>query len=79
MCKYFKTFTENNFTLISSWESKGLSNENISFTKTSNYDQSPRIVYDNARIKLVFNGNLLKQYKITYNHGPIVNIYVVLD
>ena len=35
------------------------------------------MVYDNARINVKFNGNLLKQNKVTYNHGSIVNIYVV--
>ena len=43
----------------------------------SNYDAVPKIVYDNARIKVKFNGNLLKQNKTTYNYGPIVNIYTV--
>ena len=37
----------------------------------------PRIVYDNASINVKFNGNLLKQNKTTYNHKPIVNIYIV--
>ena len=54
-----------------------MSNEKISSTKTSNYDQSPKLIYDNARIKLNFSGDLLKQDKITYNHGPIANIYIV--
>ena len=36
----------------------------------------PRLVYDNARIKLNFSGDLLKQDKITYSLG-IVNIFVV--
>ena len=60
MYRYFKTFVESGFTFISSWESKGLSNEKISSTKTSNYDQSPRLVHENARIKLTFSGDLLK-------------------
>ena len=77
MYRYFKTFTENNFIFISLWESKGLSNGKIGSTKTSNYDHSLRLVYDNARVKLNFRGDLLKQDKITYNHKPIVNIYVV--
>ena len=77
MYKYFKTLVEGGFTYISSWESKGLYNEKISPTKTSNYDQCPRLVYNNAKIKLNFSGNFLKQDKITYSHGPIVNIYVV--
>ena len=59
--KYFKNFTENYLIFISSWESKGLPNEKIGSTETSNYDQSRGLVYYNARI----------------NHGPIVNIYVV--
>ena len=77
MYKYFKTFIENNVTFISSWESKGLSNQKVSSTKTSNYDQSPRLVYHNARIKLNFSGSILKQDKITYSYGPIVNIFAV--
>ena len=77
MHKYIKAFVENNSTFISSWESKGLSNEKIVSTKTSNYDQSPSLVYNNARIKLKLGRDLLKQNKITYNHRPIVNIYLV--
>ena len=77
VCKHFKTFTENNLILIFSWESKGLSNEKIVSTKTSNYEKSPRLVYNNARIKLRFSRSILKQNKVTYSHGPIANIYVV--
>ena len=32
---YFKKFIENNFTFISLWESKGLSNEKVGSPKTS--------------------------------------------
>ena len=28
-------------------------------------------------MKLTFNGDFLKQNKVTYNHGSIVNIYIV--
>ena len=45
---------------ISSWESKGLSNEKIGSTKTSNYDQTPGLVHDNAIIKLRFARSILK-------------------
>ena len=62
---------------ICPWESKGLSNEKIGSTKTSNYDQSPGIIYDNATIKLRFARSVLKQNKVTYNHRPKVNIYIV--
>ena len=54
-----------------------MSNEKNSSSKTSNYDQSLRLIYNNARIKLSFNTDLLKQDKVTCNHGPIVNIYIV--
>ena len=60
MHKYFKTFIENNSAFISSWESKVLSNEKIGSTKTSNFNQAPRLVYDNARIKLKFIADLSK-------------------
>ena len=53
-----------------------MSNEKISSTTTSNYNQAPKPVYDNARIKLSFITNLLKKDKVTYNHGPMVNIYI---
>ena len=36
-----------------------------------------KLVSDNARIDVKCNGNLLKQNKVTHNHGPIVNIYIV--
>ena len=77
MYKYFKTLVKGSTTYISSWESKGLSNEKISSTTTSKYNQAPSLAYDNVRIKLKFVGDLLKQDKITYKHGPIVNIYIV--
>ena len=77
MYKYFRTSVKGSSTYVSSWESKGLSNEKISSITTSNYNQAPSLAYDNVRIKLKFVGAILKQDKITYNHGPIVNIYIV--
>ena len=72
MYKYFKTVGNE----ISSWESKGLYSEKISSVTTPDSPVS-KLIYDNARIKVKFNGDLLKQNKVTYNHGPIVNIYIV--
>ena len=34
-------------------------------------------MYLNARLEVKFNGDFLKQDKVTCNHGPIVNIYIV--
>ena len=77
MYKYFKTSVKGSTTYISSWESKGLSNEKISSITTPSYNQAPSLVYDNVKIKLKFVGSLLKQDKITYNNGSIINIYIV--
>ena len=68
----YKNFESTN-NKISSWESKGLSSEKI----TSYNNRVPELVLDNARIKLRFTGVPLKQDKVTYNQGPIVNIYTV--
>ena len=35
------------------------------------------LVYYNARIKTPFSREFLKQDKVTYNHGPIVNVCIV--
>ena len=61
---------------FASWKSKGLFNEEISSVTNSN-GAAPKIVYDNPRIKVKFNRNILKQNKPTYNYGPVVNIYIV--
>ena len=62
---------------VSSWKSKGLSDENFFFTVTSTDKFATKTIYDNARIKVRLNDDLLRQNQVTYNHGPIVNIYVV--
>ena len=53
-----------------------MSNEKINFVTTS-YGRVSKLVYDNARIKVRFNGDLLKLNTVTCNHGPIVNIYIL--
>ena len=72
MYKYFKKIgsTEN----ISSWESKGLSNEVI---KPPDNTLAPELSYSGKKMKVKFTGSCLKQYKITFNHEKIVNIYIV--
>ena len=80
--KYFKKIssTEN----IVEWESKGLSNEEITSTTTSNNNNNnnnnksaTNLIYSNARLRVKFNGHFLEQNKVIYNHGAIVNIYTV--
>ena len=61
------------------WKSKVLSDENIISTATSTDKSATKTVYDNARIKIKFNGDLLRQNQVTYKHGPVVNIYIVYE
>ena len=78
MHKYLKTVTPNNkITEILPWESNELSNEKISSIITSNYSLVPNLINRSARLKAQFHGRFLKQYKVTYTHGPIANIYIV--
>ena len=65
---------------ISSWKSKGLSNETIKPPATSNSSLSPLIDYLDNKIRLKFNGGCLKQQnRPVYTHSTIVNIYTVYE
>ena len=72
MNKYLKKIV--NTKKISSWESKELSDKKINSIKTSEYNVNPKLRYVNARMRLEFTGNCLKQDKATYTHGTIVKI-----
>ena len=68
--KYFKLIT--NTLSILSWQSKGLSTENIDPPTTS---LSPSINYVGNKIRVKFTGSCFKQSnKLTYTHGKVVNI-----
>ena len=64
---------------VTSWKSKGLSDEKIILTVTSTDTSATKTIYDNARIKVEFAGDLLRQNQVTYNHGTIVIIYIVYE
>ena len=76
MNKYVKV---DNSDYVLSWTSKGLSNENITPSSTRNNFLSPSLNYLGTKIKLKFSGSCLKQDKITYTHGKIVNNYIVYE
>ena len=40
---------------------------------------TPSLDYLDTKIRVKFNGSCLKQDKITYTHGKIINIYIVYD
>ena len=74
MYRYFKLIT--NTSSVLSWQPKGPSNENIDSSTTS---LSPSINYVGNKIRVKFAGSCLKQPKISYTHGKVVNIYIVYD
>ena len=74
MHKYFKKI--GNTEKISSWKSKGLFNEII---KPLDNTHAPELIYSGGRMHVKFDGNYLKQDKITFNHGKIVNIYLAYE
>ena len=56
---------------ISSWKVKPPTTSDNSLTPALNYYGTKR------RVK--FTGSCLKQSKISYNHGKVVNIYIVYE
>ena len=45
----------------------------------SNYTITPELSYYGTKTRVKFNGSCLKQDKVTYNHGAVVNIYIVYE
>ena len=76
MQRYFKLASDNP-NIILSWKSKGLSDERIKSPTTSNKIFDPLQNYVGTKARVRFSGDCLKQEKITFNHGKIVNIYIV--
>ena len=73
---YFKI----NGKYISSWKSKGLSNETITPYATSDNSLTPLIDYYGSKVRVKFNKGCLKQSNnLTYDYGSRVNIYIVYE
>ena len=65
---------------ISEWKSKGLSGEFIKPLITSNNKiLSPRLSYVGAKTRVEFNGNYLKQDKVTFNYGTVASMFIVYE
>ena len=75
--KYFKVITDTDY--VSSWKSKGLSAEIIKPPSTSDNSLTPAVSYYGTKTRVKFTGSCLKQPKISYTHGTIVNIYTVYE
>ena len=75
--KYFKVITNTDY--VSSWKSKGLSAESIKPPTTSDNSLTPALSYYGTKTKVKFTGSCLKQPKVSYTHGKVVNIYTVYE
>ena len=77
MHKYLKTTDSSDYVL--SWTSKGLSDESINLPSALNNFITPTLNYLGPKTRIIFSGSCLKQDRITYIHGKIVNIYIVYE
>ena len=75
--KYFKLITNTNF--VSSWKSKGLSDESIKTPTTSDNSLNPELNYYGTNTRVKFTGSCLKQSNVSYTDSAIVNIYIVYE
>ena len=73
---YFKVLPNTNYVAL--WESKGLSAETIKPPTTSDYNLIPTLSYSGTKAKLKFTGSCLKQTKLSYTHGKVVNITLLM-
>ena len=74
--RYFKI---GNSDYVLSWKSKGLSAESITPPSAPNNFLNPSLNYLGTKIRVRFRGSCLKQSKISYTHGKVVNIYIVYE
>ena len=80
MCRYFKGIAGvGSCNYIYFWKSKGLSDERLDSITASNHKIASELSFYGTKTKVDFNGSCLKQDKFTYNHGKIVNIYIVYE
>ena len=56
-----------------------MSDERLNSNTTSNYTVTPELSFYGTKTRVEFNGSYLKQDKVTYSHGIIVNIYIVYE
>ena len=81
LLRYFKV---NNITIVTdyvlSWKSKGLSDSTIKPPSISDNGLTPTIsYYYPSKTRVKFTESCLKQDKVIFTHGKIVNIYIVYE
>ena len=80
MYRYFKRIAgvgSSNY--IYFWKSKGFSSERLDSITASNHKITPELSSYGTKTRVEFNGSCLNESKVTYNHGKIVNIYIVYE
>ena len=76
--RYFNTVSNNGSNNLL-WKSKGLFDESINLSSTSNKILNPSLNYVGTKARVEFKGNCLKQGKISFDHVKVVNIYIVYE
>ena len=80
MHRYFKTIANvANGSYIYYWKSKGLSDERTNSSKTSNHSITQNLDCYGTKTRVEFNGSCMKQDKITFTHGKVVNTYIIYE
>ena len=75
MKKYFKRI--NNTDYVLEWKLKGLSDKSIKPPSAPKSFLDSSYDYYGCKTRVKFSGSCLKQDNITYDHGKVVNIYIV--
>ena len=66
--------------VVNSWLSTGIHNDSNNtdlFSVNNSNNNSPTLLNQNNRLGVTFNGNYMKQNKLGYDHGSVVNTYIV--
>ena len=67
---------------IHAWISTGIHNDSNNtdlFSVNNSNKNSPTLLNKNSRLGVTFNRNYMKQNKLCYAHGKIVNLYIVYE
>ena len=75
MYRYFKKIGGGDH--ISLWKSQGLSDESITSSATCNNSLAHSLNYIGTKTRVKFEGQCLKQDKITSTYRKTINIYIV--
>ena len=76
-----KSFSRNGG-VVNSWKSTGIHNDSNNtdfFSVNNSSNNSPTLLNQGNRLGIIFNGNYMKQNKLGYAHGTVVNIYIVYE